>query len=371
MLDVQALAAPMLQLLSSFGSGVLPTSNPAEALRMSSTTMDAVHSLGRAGLEQMAATWSGTASNVASDKAQAVQGSTATIADRGNSVADVVGLASADVNAGVAELGQILESFISLVVAAAPTLSTPAGQIMVVGAAIEHLGRALTVVARVRDQLIAHTANLLEHVVPDAVPTAPTIATQPAAVSTSQGADVGSQFISGLSQSAGGPPVSNMVSSFFSGSTPGTLPGSAVPGSPGVEGDGVEIRLPDGSTAIAPNEKAAAAVRHALSAQGTPYVWGGTTPGGGFDCSGLTQWAYGESGVGIPRTAAEQAIGMPVDAGSLMPGDLAVWDGHVAMVIGNGMLVEAGDPVEVGALRTSNMGMAFHGFYRPTAGMSA
>ncbi|MBD0323052.1 MAG: hydrolase, partial [Aldersonia sp.] len=50
----------------------------------------------------------------------------------------------------------------------------------------------------------------------------------------------------------------------------------------------------------------------------------------------------------------------------LMPGDLAVWDGHVAMVIGNGQLVEAGDPVETGPIRTENSGMAFYGFYRPT-----
>jgi hypothetical protein len=43
-----------------------------------------------------------------------------------------------------------------------------------------------------------------------------------------------------------------------------------------------------------------------------------------------------------------------------------VWDGHVAMVIGNGQLVEAGNPVQVGDIRTTNSGMAFMGFYRPT-----
>lgn len=129
---------------------------------------------------------------------------------------------------------------------------------------------------------------------------------------------------------------------------------------------GVEVVLPDGSTAIAPNEQAAGAVRNALSQQGVPYVWGGTEPGRGLDCSGLTQWAYGEQGVELPRLAQEQDIGTPVSPGDLMPGDLAVWDGHVAMVIGNGQLVEAGDPVQVGPIRTSNSGMGFQGFYRPT-----
>ena len=37
-----------------------------------------------------------------------------------------------------------------------------------------------------------------------------------------------------------------------------------------------------------------------------------------------------------------------------------------AMVIGNGQLVEAGDPVQVGSIRTENSGMEFYGFYRPT-----
>jgi cell wall-associated NlpC family hydrolase len=126
------------------------------------------------------------------------------------------------------------------------------------------------------------------------------------------------------------------------------------------------IVLPDGSTAVAPNKEAADAVRNALSQQGVPYVWGGTSPGEGLDCSGLTQWAYGEAGVGLPRLAQEQNVGTAVDPGDLMPGDLAVWDGHVAMVIGNGQLVEAGDPVQVGPIRTSNSGMGFYGFYRPT-----
>ena len=109
-----------------------------------------------------------------------------------------------------------------------------------------------------------------------------------------------------------------------------------------------------------------AAVAAAKSQVGQPYVWGGTG-NGGFDCSGLTQWAYSQAGVDLPRTADQQAIGQQVSADQLQPGDLVVWDGHVAMYSGNGEIVEAGDPVQTNPLRTTNMGMQFKGFWRPTA----
>jgi cell wall-associated NlpC family hydrolase len=142
--------------------------------------------------------------------------------------------------------------------------------------------------------------------------------------------------------------------------------GAAV-GDPADFGAGVAVRLPDGSTATAPNAVAASAVRHALTQLGVPYDWGGTTPGVGLDCSGLTQWAYREAGLDIPRLAQEQDIGAAVDAGSLRPGDLAVWDGHVAMIVGNGTMIEAGDPVQLSPIRTTNAGQGFQGFWRPTA----
>ena len=115
----------------------------------------------------------------------------------------------------------------------------------------------------------------------------------------------------------------------------------------------------------APSTAGAAAAEIAKSQVGTPYSWGGSAPGG-FDCSGLTSWAYHQAGVEIPRVAADQRVGRQVSYEELAPGDLVVWSGHVAMYTGDGMMVEAGSPVQMNPVRADNIGMPFMGFWRPT-----
>ena len=127
----------------------------------------------------------------------------------------------------------------------------------------------------------------------------------------------------------------------------------------------VRHALTASSTASEGSTQGQAAAQAALSQVGTPYGWGGTG-NGSFDCSGLTQWAWRQAGVELPRTAESQTVGRQVSADELQPGDLIVWDGHVAMYSGGGQMVEAGSPVQTNPLRTNNMGMAFKGFWRPT-----
>jgi cell wall-associated NlpC family hydrolase len=127
------------------------------------------------------------------------------------------------------------------------------------------------------------------------------------------------------------------------------------------------IKLPDGTTTRAPNPVAASAVRNALTQIGVPYKWGAKAPGSAFDCSGLTQWAYDKAGKDIPRVSRDQDVGARISRADVRPGDLAVWDGHVAMIVGDGQMIEAGSPVGLSPIRTTNEEMAFQGFYRPTA----
>jgi cell wall-associated NlpC family hydrolase len=94
------------------------------------------------------------------------------------------------------------------------------------------------------------------------------------------------------------------------------------------------------------------AAQLAVRAVGTPYVWGGAGPGG-YDCSGLTSWVYGELGVPLPHNAAAQFdAGRPVQRSRLHRGDLLFFDGlgHVGLYLGNGRMVhapESGRSVEV------------------------
>ena len=84
------------------------------------------------------------------------------------------------------------------------------------------------------------------------------------------------------------------------------------------------------------------AVDWALAQVGTPYVWGGETPGVGFDCSGLVQASYHAAGISLPRVAQDQYdTGPPLTPGEpLEPGDLVFFGqgssavSHVGIYVG-------------------------------------
>ncbi len=89
----------------------------------------------------------------------------------------------------------------------------------------------------------------------------------------------------------------------------------------------------------------------ALSQLGVPYRSMASEPGGGFDCSGLMLYAFGEAGIELPRVSGDQIrAGAPVDEADLVAGDLVYYPGHISMYVGAGMMVHArntGSTVEV------------------------
>src|SRR4051812_20704428 len=105
-----------------------------------------------------------------------------------------------------------------------------------------------------------------------------------------------------------------------------------------------------------PSAGGSSVVAAALSQLGVPYHWAGASPSEGFDCSGLTMWAYAQVGVSLPHNAAAQhGMGTPVSRADLQPGDLVFFNGdnHEGMYIGGGQFVHAphtGDVVKISNL---------------------
>ena len=104
-------------------------------------------------------------------------------------------------------------------------------------------------------------------------------------------------------------------------------------------------------------------IAYASSFLGTPYVWGGTSPSPGFDCSGFTQYVYKKFGVSVGRTTYDQIKdGVGVSRDQLKPGDLVFFGTysnphHMGMYVGDGMYIHAphtGDVVKISPLNRSD-----------------
>ena len=115
------------------------------------------------------------------------------------------------------------------------------------------------------------------------------------------------------------------------------------------------------------------AVKIALEAVGVPYRWGGTSPAGGFDCSGLVRWAYGRVGVSLPHSSyALYGQGRGVRRSRMKPGDIVFFSGlgHVGLYVGHGRMVHAphsGSRVQVVTLGRSYYGGSLVGARRIAA----
>ena len=150
---------------------------------------------------------------------------------------------------------------------------------------------------------------------------------------------------------------------FNGGLPPGGSDGSGAPG--------IDYQVP--AEALTDSEFAAI-YKEAQKYVGTPYVWGGSTPETGFDCSGYVCWVYNQNGYDVGRTTANGLWNKSqhISEAEAKPGDLVFFEGtydtpgksHVGIYLGNGMMVSAGDPIKYANIHSSYWQKYLSGFGR-------
>ena len=150
---------------------------------------------------------------------------------------------------------------------------------------------------------------------------------------------------------------------FNGGLPPGGSDGSGTPG--------IDYQIP--AEALTDSEFAAI-YKEAQKYVGTPYVWGGSTPETGFDCSGYVCWVYNQNGYDVGRTTANGLWNKSqhISEAEAKPGDLVFFEGtydtpgksHVGIYLGNGMMVSAGDPIKYANIHSSYWEKHLAGFGR-------
>ena len=150
---------------------------------------------------------------------------------------------------------------------------------------------------------------------------------------------------------------------FNGGLPPGGSDGSGAPG--------IDYQVP--AEALTDSEFAAI-YKEAQKYVGTPYVWGGSTPETGFDCSGYVCWVYNQNGYNVGRTTANGLWNKSqhISEAEAKPGDLVFFEGtydtpgksHVGIYLGNGKMVSAGDPIKYADIHSSYWQKYLSGFGR-------
>ena len=122
-------------------------------------------------------------------------------------------------------------------------------------------------------------------------------------------------------------------------------------------------------------EKARRLFEEAEKYLGMPYVWGGSSPSTGFDCSGFVSYVFTNSGVyNMGRLTAQGIydICTPISAAEAQPGDIIFFKGtydtpgvsHVGIYAGNGQMIHCGDPIQYTSIETSYWQSHFYSFGR-------
>ncbi|TDE30829.1 C40 family peptidase [Actinomadura sp. 6K520] len=127
--------------------------------------------------------------------------------------------------------------------------------------------------------------------------------------------------------------------------------------------------IPDANGQVMTAKQVRTVIQAAYTRLGWPYVWGGESEAeGGYDCSGLMQYAFAKAGIRLPRVAADQArTGWVIPYSKAEPGDMLIWANdptapgyisHIALYLGKGKMIAAprrGTVVQVQDVYTRNM----------------
>ncbi|WP_280212569.1 hypothetical protein [Nocardia cyriacigeorgica] len=166
-IDIAALARPLTDLASSFGTGVLAPPpgggpDPMQVFQAVNTALNTAMQLGTSALQAVMTIWQGMGASSAAGKAADAQADSAELAAQSTNEKTVLAGAATSVAVGGAELTAIIAKYLTTMVASAPLLATPGGQMFMVAATTEALASATAVVAKTRGELLGHSGNMTQ-----------------------------------------------------------------------------------------------------------------------------------------------------------------------------------------------------------------
>lgn len=231
---VDVLFKPILDLLNSFGTGVIGALDPTAILNQSSQIIEMAMSVGKSSLAALGQVWESEAANTAQTAGQEAHAAGLETSQRGIDISALTQSAAAVVQQGNAQLTTIASSFATQAVALSPVILTPPAQTALIASATEHLGQAVGVVNLTRGDLAGKTAELNGLVSQLLGPQAPQAAEAAQAVAQNIGEPILSQAKEVMTSAAG--LESPLTSSLGTPSTTTAGLSTGTPGSPGGPG---------------------------------------------------------------------------------------------------------------------------------------
>ncbi|WP_405493453.1 hypothetical protein [Nocardia sp. NBC_00511] len=157
---MDALFKPFLELINSFGTGILGQFNPTTLLSQGSKVIESAVQVGGGALKTVESLWQGKASQSAQDAGQQAGNHGQETSQRGFDLSSITNQAAAVVQRGNVQLTAIAQAFAAEATAMAPLVLTPVGQTTLIASATRHLGEAVTVVNATHGELTGYTAQV-------------------------------------------------------------------------------------------------------------------------------------------------------------------------------------------------------------------